>query len=221
MKRDSLRRVRILRILIFYFRHWADKRSFVKGSNNSIQNKGIKIASRIQIKGIGNVFINETGSVIYRSVIRINGAGNRIVLHSGAYISGAELYIEDNNCTIEIGSNTYVGHHSHLACTEDGRVIKIGNKCMLSSYVQMRTGDSHSILDLANHNRINYAADINIGDHCWIGEGARILKGVNLENDTVVGTGAIVTKSAGPNELLAGAPARVVKENISWDEQRK
>ena len=90
---------------------------------------------------------------------------------------------------------------------------------MISSYVQVRTGDSHSITDMQG-NRINPAADVNIGNHCWLGEGCHIMKGVTLERDTIVSTGAIVTKSAGPNVLLGGVPAKVIKENVNWDENR-
>lgn len=218
MDKETLKKSRILRTLVFQYRHWLENRSFIRGTSNKFCNKGINVASRIQMKGSNNLLVNELGSVIYQSVIKIKGFNNRVILHEGAYISGVELYIEDNNCKIEIGSHTYIGHHSHLACTE-GCTLKISERCMLSSYIQMRTGDSHSITDMEG-NRINYGADIYIGSHCWIGEGAKILKGVILEHDTIVGTGAIVTKSAGPNVLLSGIPARVIKENISWNEQR-
>ena len=219
MNREKLKNSRLLRTLVFRYRHWLENRSFIRGAGNKFDNKGIRVASRIQVKGADNLILNESGSVIYQSVIKIKGINNRVILHEGAYVSGAELYIEDNGCTIEIGPYTYIGHHSHLACTE-GCTLKIGGGCMLSSYIQIRTGDSHSITDM-DGNRINYGADVTIGNHCWVGEGAKILKGVTLEHDTVVGTGAIVTKSVGPNVLLSGVPARVVKEGISWDEQRK
>lgn len=134
-------------------------------------------------------------------------------------VSGAELWIEDNDCVIEIGANTFVGHHSHLACTESGSRLTIGDDCMLSSYVQVRTGDSHSILDMEG-NRINQAQSVHIGNHCWIGEGAKVLKGVTLNRDVVVSTGAVVTKPFDSNVLLGGIPAKIIKENITWDSKR-
>ena len=90
---------------------------------------------------------------------------------------------------------------------------------MLSSYVQIRTGDSHSILDMEG-SRINLAASVEIGDHCWLGEACKVMKGVTLGRDSVVSTGAIVTKSFGSNVLVGGMPAKVLKTNINWDEKR-
>lgn len=90
---------------------------------------------------------------------------------------------------------------------------------MISSYVQVRTGDSHSILDM-HGNRINHAESVKIGDHVWLGEGCKVLKGVTLGNHVVVSTGAIVTKSFGDNLLIGGVPAKILKDNITWDSKR-
>lgn len=218
MNIQKLKEINLLRTIALWLRYKREKGSFFRGSNNTIKNKGCKVATRIQIQGFYNNLIIENNTVVYDSLIRINGKNNKVILHSKAYLRGAELYIEGDNCIIEIGSNTYIGHHSHLACTE-GCKLKIDSDCMLSSYVQIRTGDSHSIINMEG-DRINPAANINIGKHCWIGEGVKLLKGVNLSHNTVVSTGAIVTKSFEQNVLIGGIPAKIIKENINWDEKR-
>lgn len=163
--------------------------------------------------------ILEKGCGLRNSLIKVAGNNNIVVIHKGAFIYGAELWIEDNNCRIEIGDNAYIGHHSHLACTEDGSQLVVGSDGMMSSYVQVRTGDSHSILDL-DGNRINPAESVKIGNHVWLGLGSKVLKGVTLGDHVVVSTGAIVTKSFGSNVLLGGIPAKVLKEKITWDSKR-
>ena len=119
---------------------------------------------------------------------------------------------------IEIGENTFIGP-SHIACTEDGNSIVIGKNCMFSSNINIRTGDSHSILD-AEGNRINHGQSVAIGDHVWIGEGAKIMKGVQIQKDTIVASGAIVTHSFPSNVILAGNPAKCIKEGVNWNEKR-
>ena len=215
----NLKDIRILRKIVYLWRHFRDKYSYSRGTDNSISNTGVRLHSRIQISGTGNKVILEKGSLLKNSLIKIQGNRNLIIIHKDAFVSGAELWIEDNEGRIEIGDGTFVGHHSHLACTEDGSSLMIGSDCMISSYVQIRTGDSHSLLDESGV-RINQAQSVYIGKHCWIGEGARILKGVTLDGDDVVSTGAIVTHSFGERLLIGGIPSKVLKENINWDQSR-
>lgn len=215
----NVREIRFLRELYYCYLVLRDKHSFRHGKRNVVSVKGVRVNTRIQISGNDNCIIAEEGSVLKSSLIKVCGNNARVLIHKNAYISGVELWLEDNNCTIEIGENSFVGHHSHLACTEDGCSLSIGNDSMLSSYVQIRTGDSHSVLDMEG-NRINPASSVVIGNHCWVCEGVKILKGVVLEQDVIVSTGSVVTNSFGKNVLLGGAPAKVVKENVSWDSRR-
>lgn len=53
---------------------------------------------------------------------------------------------------------------------------------------------------------------IRIGDNFWAGGGVIVLPGVTLGNNVVAGAGAVITKSFGDNLVLAGNPARVIKE---------
>lgn len=209
-----------IRKIVYFWRSFRNSHSYKSGKNNKVINHGgIRVSTRIQITGYGNRVILERGGVLLNSLIIIKGDNNEVILKGDSYVSGAELWIEDNQCTLIIGERTFVGHHSHLACTEDGSKLIIGDDGMLSSYVQIRTGDSHSILD-PNGNRINQAQSVVIGDHCWLGEGAKVLKGVTLKRNVIVSTGAIVTKSFGENVLLGGVPAKVLKDNVTWEKDR-
>lgn len=216
----NLREIGLLRKAYYVWRNILGRYSFKHGKNNVIENfGGQKVNSRIQITGNGNKVVMEKGALLLNSLIKISGNDNMVILKAHSYVSGAELWVENNNCELSIGERTFVGHHSHLACTEDGSKLQVGRDGMISSYVQVRTGDSHSIVDMEG-NRINKAQSVMIGDHCWLGEGSKVLKGVTLEGDDIVSTGAIVTKSFGRNVLLGGVPAKVLKENVKWNSER-
>ena len=139
MNRESLKKNRFVRTLAFHFRNWRESRSFTSGSGHSIVKRGVCVDSQIQIQGSNNFVLLDMDSVLFRSKIKVNGQNNRVILHPGAYLSGVELYIEDNNCTMEIGANTYIGHHSHLACTEDGQYTEY----WLQVYALIIRADSH------------------------------------------------------------------------------
>lgn len=216
--RLRLKQNRIIRYVVYRYRLFLENYSYSHGRNNFIKVKGIRVKSIIQIQGEKNFIEVKSGAVLKKCKLFVIGNNNKIVIDFNALLDGTTIHVEDNDCIVEIGESTYVGP-SHLACTEDGSRIAIGKECMVSSNVQIRTGDSHSIVNSSGI-RINQAKNVIIGEHCWIAEGAKIMKGVQLQNNTIVASGAIVTKSFEPNLLLGGNPAKVLKENVNWDAQR-
>ena len=57
-----------------------------------------------------------------------------------------------------------------------------------------------------------YALPVKIGNGCWIGGGAIILPGVSIGDGTVIGAGSVVTKDIPDNVVVAGNPAKIIKE---------
>jgi acetyltransferase-like isoleucine patch superfamily enzyme len=75
----------------------------------------------------------------------------------------------------------------------------------------IRDSDNH-LLD----GRDRRSAPIRIGDHVWIGLRATILKGVTIGDGAVVAAGALVIHDVPPGALVGGVPARVIRENVTW-----
>lgn len=78
----------------------------------------------------------------------------------------------------------------------------------------------------ANHSLHNYARHessppIKIGDNCWIGMNAVILPGVELKHHVVVGAGSVVTRDFGPDCLVAGNPARLIRSLGPYGDERE
>ena len=71
--------------------------------------------------------------------------------------------------------------NAHITVTEPNFKVKIGEDCMFAYDIDIRTGDSHSIIDKNSGKRINYAQDISIGNHVWLASHCRILKGVTTK----------------------------------------
>lgn len=175
--------------------------------------------TRINCKGSHNSINIDEGCILRNCVIHICGNSNQIMLASGVHATNAEIWIEDDGNIVKIGKGTSLCGRIHLACIE-GQTIAIGEKCLFSSDIVFRTGDSHSVLDDQGR-RINESKSICIGDHVWIGNRATINKGVRIGKNSIVGNGAIVTKPySEEGVVLAGVPAKVVKRNINWDPRR-
>lgn len=89
-----------------------------------------------------------------------------------------------------------------------GDDITIGHSCMLASNVYITDSDWH---DAYNRIDIGKTGGVRIDDNVWIGDSTIICKGVSIGKNSIIGAGAVVTRSVPPNTIAAGNPATVVK----------
>ena len=84
--------------------------------------------------------------------------------------------------------------------------MTIGRDCKIARDVLIMDTDQHPLpgTDLV-------VAPVVIEDRVWIGARAIVLKGVQIGHDSVVGAGAIVTRSVPPGSIVVGTAARVIR----------
>ncbi|WP_313051742.1 acyltransferase [Atlantibacter hermannii] len=170
---------------------------------------------QVNINGSNNKIIFAAGVTGKRIIIDINGNNNRVLVGKNCVLNGSISAKSDGN-TISIGKFTTIGG-VRIEC-EYGMHISLGEDCMLSRDIVIRSGDSHSIIDLNTKKRINMPRSVRIGKHVWMGYGVNIGKGAIVQDNTVIGMGSYVNKMfLTGNVIIAGVPAKIVKENIVWD----
>lgn len=147
-------------------------------------------------------------------IIRENATleADTVDVHTGSTIAINE------NAVLKIGYGTKFNHNANISCFER---IEIGDYVLLSENLMMRDSDNHFIYS-NNHKEkdINYSkvsAPIIIEDNVLIGINVTILKGVTIGKGSVIAAGSLVTKDIPPSCLAAGVPAKVIKENITWE----
>ncbi|HTB31385.1 MAG TPA: acyltransferase, partial [Bacteroidia bacterium] len=94
--------------------------------------------------------------------------------------------------------------------------IDIGEECLFAEGIIVRDNDGHKFGTNGNVSSELENKEIIIGNHCWIGQRAMILKGVTLADNVIVGAGAVVAGNFPSNVAIAGTPAKIIKENVSW-----
>jgi len=146
-------------------------------------------------------------SVIHRSVRMDTPPYRKFQL--GRY-SVIESFCCINNAVgdVIIGDHTRVGLHNTIIGP-----VRIGNHVNLAQGITV-TALNHNFSD--PDRRIDEqgisTTPVTIGDDIWIGANAVILPGVSIGNHSVVAAGAVVTKDVPPRSLVAGVPARIIKE---------
>jgi acetyltransferase-like isoleucine patch superfamily enzyme len=85
--------------------------------------------------------------------------------------------------------------------------IEIGDDVALANEVYVMDSNSHGV-----EGRPHVEAPVRIGDGTWVGARAMILPGVTIGKRVVVAAGSVVTRDVPDDVLVAGNPARVVRE---------
>ncbi|OQV19768.1 putative maltose O-acetyltransferase [Hypsibius exemplaris] len=113
----------------------------------------------------------------------------------------------DYGSNIHMGEATYV----NVNCTFlDGAPIRIGKRCFFGPKVSIYT-NTHPI-DPYERALGDYSKPVTIGDDCWVGGSAIILPGITIGEGSTIGAGSVVTKDVAPYTIVAGNPARKIKD---------
>ena len=100
----------------------------------------------------------------------------------------------------------------NVTCTIlDTHEVRIGHHVMIGPAVQIYCA-AHLLQAKARNEGWEVAKPVVIEENVWIGGGAILLPGVTIGRNAVVGAGAVVSRSVPANTLVAGNPARVIRE---------
>jgi acetyltransferase-like isoleucine patch superfamily enzyme len=214
----SIEFIREIILALFYFLNKSRKN--IRGLNNIVvidTSNAIPFFSNVffDIVGDDNLVVIKSGTQIHNTKVSIRGSRHKLIIEENCRIKGGCLWFDDDDCQITIGKGTTIGE-AQIGVTEPNSSITLGQDCMLARGIEIRSGDSHSIIDLASEKRINHAKNVKIGNHVWIGKHASILKGVSIGSNSIIGIRSVVTKDIPENCIAVGLPAKVAKSGVNW-----
>lgn len=144
-----------------------------------------------------------------------------IMVGAGTHIRG-QLLTFGHGGWITLGSHCYVGENSKLW---SGVKLSIGDRVLIGHNSSILDTDAHPMDARERHRQyveiitrghpaelVLGEAPVTIEDDVWIGCNVVVLKGVTIGRGSIVGAGSIVTHDVPPNSLVAGNPARVVRQ---------
>lgn len=123
--------------------------------------------------------------------------GKRVYVHGRFKVGIKKNLFLGDRCSIN--HDVYILAYNKIVIGDD---VTLSARCMLV--------DSGLDLDKPGHKHINSSIELKRGS--WIGAGAIILPGVTVGECSVVGAGSVVSRDVPPYSVVAGNPAKVIKE---------
>ncbi len=146
-------------------------------------------------------YVSFSGSNIHigRSFTAIGEPGNRVEV--GVWGRGV------GQGRVVIGDCCLMSPGSRISASDE---IILGDGVMLANGAYVTDSDWHTIYDRMS--RKETPTPVHIGTNVWLGDHSTVLKGVTIGENSVVAARAVVTKDVPANVVVAGNPAKVVKE---------
>lgn len=162
--------------------------------------KGVELGDNVEFYG-RTKFVKQSKAIItigsfvkFRSIDTSNLVGiNRPCIIS-AFLPDSKLQIGEN-CGF---SGTVIGCFKQISI---GKNVKVGSNTLITD------GDWHP-----EDYRSGCPKEIIIGNNVWIGEGVKILKGVIIGENSLIGAGSVVTKNIPSNTMAAGNPCKIIRK---------
>lgn len=176
--------------------------------------KKLTINYKVRVLGFLPYFkIPKNGRIVFSQSVVVNSDfknTNTALTYRCKFVTGYEGFIS-------VGENTMLNG----VCIVSYEKVEIGNDCQIASSTMISDTDFHPVDPDLRREQVRgkpfpFASvgkkPIKIGDNVWIGWNCTILKGVEIGDNSIVAAGSVVLAgSYPPGSLLAGNPARVIK----------
>lgn len=164
-------------------------------STNKVIVNGCKIVQPIYFCGRGSVELDNCSVGIYSSPGILSGS-----CHIEARAKGSK---------IKIGRGTIINNNATIIAEKT--IITIGDSCMIGPNFFCVDSDFHPIKSSERSKETHECRPVKIGNNVLIGYDVKVLKGVTIGDNSVLGAGAVVVRDVKPNSVYAGNPAILLK----------
>lgn len=147
-------------------------------------------------------------SIVYGQLPYLSVDQGSLVIGERAVFYGREArasLTSEGPGRLRVGASPLINSGASIHCVES---VSIGDNLLLAAFASISDTDSHEVVRGAG---VRTAAVV-IGDDVWIGRASIVLPGVTIGDGAVVGAGSVVTKDVPAHTVVAGSPARVIRE---------
>jgi acetyltransferase-like isoleucine patch superfamily enzyme len=150
------------------------------------------------------------------SSLLVGGDGATVFIGPNTYMTAADIYCGGNS-TIVLNEGVVATRGAVVDARNGGSIVCQPDQ-LWAAYVYIVTDDMHRLEDVETGARINsYGAHVRFGRHVWLGRDVIISGHVEIGDGAVVGMRSMVRgQKVPPRTAVAGVPARVIREGVTW-----
>lgn len=147
----------------------------------------------------------------------------KLTVQRGGRLTLGDDVVIGKGFNLFVGKNAVMSIGNHFACNINAKLsavqqVSFDRDVLVGGNVDVRDSDGHTVFGedgIAKENR----RPVSIGQHVWLASKVSVLKGVTIPAGCMVAYGSCCTKAFdAENALIAGFPAKVIQENIRWEE---
>jgi acetyltransferase-like isoleucine patch superfamily enzyme len=183
-----------------------------------------------------SLLVERGANCVIHPSVAFEGNAENVVIGDNVHIEkNVTIYCSGTHSSVVIGDNSWIGPFVQLRAAKDGS-IRIGARTSINHFSMIYGAGKVSIGDdtriaahviIVSYDHVFDDIDrtiksqglrlkpVSIGNDVWLGGGARILGGVRIEDKSVVGAGAVVTRDIPFASIAVGVPARVINRRDS------
>lgn len=143
-----------------------------------------------------SIWLNN-GEVVFNGCAHF-AAGSKII-NEGKLIIGNHVIVN--------GDTAFIVH----------KQVSIGDDTLFSWGCEVTDTDFHPVFYLGSKSQLNHDSEVIIGNNCWICSGSIILKGVSVQDNTIIAAGSVITKTINNGNCIYGGNNKLLRKNTAWD----
>ncbi len=186
--------------------------SFVVGSCG----RGVIIGRSVTIRHPRKIHIESGVAIDDYAVLDAKGEDNNGIFVGERTLVGRNTVLSCKNGDIHIGRNTNIA----MGCfIQSGSKVSIGNKVLFGAYCYVIGGGDHvaTRTDIPIIDQGQTIKGVTIEDNVWLGADVKVIDGVTVGRDSILGAGAVVTQDVTEFSIAAGVPARIIRDRRDVD----
>lgn len=171
--------------------------------------RGVSFGANVVLRHPHKIFIGDNVVIDENCVLDAKGETNEgLFIGSGSFI-GRNTILSCKNGNIRLAENVNMGFFCHIFSASN---VSLGKNNLLAAYCYI-IGGTHKMdrIDVSPLEQERISLGIVMEENLWLGAGVKVMDGVRIGRDSVIGTSAVVTKDIPEYSIAVGIPAKVVR----------